>query len=153
MEIGIELVVAIALVAFSTIVAGKVGVASPLILLAIGTAISFIPGLSVPEIGPELILEGFLPPLLFAIAWHTPVVDLRRHLLPVSILAVVLVGLTAFSVGIATSALIPGLGLTWAVALGAAIPRNSVARDWWPPSSPGSLRGTVHHSRLARKLV
>jgi len=72
--------------------APKVGVASPLILLALGVGVGFLPWVAAVEVEPEIILEMVLPPLLFAAAVSMPVMDFRRELQTVAGLAIGLGG-------------------------------------------------------------
>jgi NhaP-type Na+/H+ or K+/H+ antiporter len=49
--------------------ANKIKVAYPILLVLAGLVISFIPGVPVINIDPELIFFIFLPPLLYEAAW------------------------------------------------------------------------------------
>jgi len=51
------------------------------------------------EVEPDLILGIFVPPLIFEAAFHLPINELRRNLLPILTLAIVGVLLTTFLVG------------------------------------------------------
>ena len=110
----------------STVLARWLGVAGPLILVAIGLGASLVlPSFSVP---PELILVGILPPLLYAAAVRLPAVEFRRDALPIAGLAVLLVVVTALALGALFYLAIPGLGFPLAVALGAILsPTDAVA--------------------------
>ena len=99
--------------------APKVGVASPLVLLAVGVLVGFLPWVGAVEVDPEVILEVVLPPLLFGAAVAMPVMDFRRELRSVAGLAIGLV---------VVSALVPAVSLAWAIALGAVLsPTDAVA--------------------------
>ena len=73
----------------------------PILLVLGGLALAFVPGLPEFELRPEVILLGFLPPLLYSSAFFTSVRDLRANLRPVSLLAIGLVAATM--VGVAVS--------------------------------------------------
>lgn len=106
----------------------KIGVASPLILLALGIGIGFLPWVDPIELAPSIVLEVILPPLLFGAAASMPVMDFRRDLAAVSGLAIGLVALTALILGFVIHTLIPAIALPWAVALGAVLsPTDAVA--------------------------
>ena len=108
--------------------APKVGVASPLILLAVGLAIGFLPQVGAIEIEPHLILEIILPPLLFSAAVRMPTMDFRREMHAVAMLAIPLVFLSAFAVGFVINWMVPAISLPWGVALGAVLsPTDAVA--------------------------
>ena len=62
MEALVVVIVAVMVIALATAVAPKLGIAGPLILVLIGGAVSLLPFLEIPEIDPELILVGVLPP-------------------------------------------------------------------------------------------
>lgn len=108
--------------------AQRIAVPYPAVLLGFGMLLALIPGLSIPEVNPEWILPLVLPPLLFAAARRTSwrqFLDNRRSIL---LLAVALVGVTAFAVGAVLTAVVPGLPLIAALALGAAVaPPDPVA--------------------------
>ncbi len=121
--IGVITVVAVA--AFSK----QLGVAAPLVLVVVGLAVSFLPGLPAPIIVPSwVILTLVLPPLLYSSAVQVQLTDFRRNLGTISTLSVFLVIATAFIVGFLLHALLPGLDLGSAIALGAVVsPTDAVA--------------------------
>ena len=109
-------------------VALKVRVASPLILLAVGLAIGFLPQVGAIEVEPHIVLEIVLPPLLFSAAVRMPTMDFRREMQAVAMLAIPLVFLSAFAVGFVINWLVPAISLPWGVALGAVLsPTDAVA--------------------------
>jgi NhaP-type Na+/H+ or K+/H+ antiporter len=119
---GIVLIVAAA--AFSR----RLGVAAPLLLVLVGIGYSFIPGVPVIEVEPELILMGVLPPILYAAAIQLPVVDFRRNFGSISALSVLLVLVSAFLCGFVLFTILEDLDLAAAIALGAVIgPTDVVA--------------------------
>src|ERR1700710_2974640 len=92
----------------------------PVVMLLFGLLLALTPGLTVPTVNGDWILPLVLPPLLFAAARRTSwrqFLDNRRAIL---LLAVALVAVTAFAVGMVASAVVPGLPLVAGVALGAA---------------------------------
>lgn len=58
--------------------AQKIKVAYPVLLVLAGLGISFIPGIPIVEIEPELIFFIFLPPLLYEAAWNSSWKELWR---------------------------------------------------------------------------
>lgn len=120
------LILGVVIIAISTVLARRIGVAGPLILVAIGLVASlFLPPFSVP---PELILAGILPPLLYAAAVRLPAVEFRRDAVPIAGLAVVLVIISALALGTLFYFAIPELDFALAVALGAILsPTDAVA--------------------------
>lgn len=128
MNILLVAVVALITIAFAAQVSQKVGVASPLILLALGIAIGFLPWVDPIELEPDLILEVIVPPLLFAAAVSMPIMDFRRELRLVAALAIGLVIISALVIGFVLNWLVPAISLPWAIALGAVLsPTDAVA--------------------------
>ena len=108
--------------------APKVGVASPLILLAVGLGIGFLPQVDAIEIAPHIILEIVLPPLLFSAAVRMPTMDFRRETQAVAMLAIPLVLISSFAIGFLINWMVPQISLAWGVALGAVLsPTDAVA--------------------------
>lgn len=126
MDSLIWIVLGVIVVAVSTVLARRLGVAGPLILVAIGLVTSlFLPPFHVE---PEVILVGILPPLLYAAAVKLPAVEFRRDARPIAGLAVALVVVSSLALGALFSLTIPGLGFPLAVALGAILsPTDAVA--------------------------
>ncbi len=127
MELTLVLVIGIVSVVATSAVSERIGVAAPLSLVVLGIALSFLPGVDV-QVDPEVILTGVLPPLLYASATRMPAHDFRRNFRTIFSLAVYLVALTTLSTGYLVDALIPGVGLAAAFALGAVVsPTDAVA--------------------------
>lgn len=100
-------------------VAQKIKIPYPILLIAAGIAIGFIP--SVPEIilDPEVVFLIFLPPLLYDAAFNISFQDFRTHLNTISTLAVGLVFLTTIGVAVVAHFIIPGMSWPVAFVLGA----------------------------------
>jgi CPA1 family monovalent cation:H+ antiporter len=123
--IGVIAAVAIVTV---TALAPRVGVSAPLLLVALGVAISLVPAVPAVEIEPEWILGVVLPPLLYATSVSMPTMDFRRDLTAISGLSVLLVVATSVVLGLLFSWLIPGVSLATGIALGAVLsPTDAVA--------------------------
>jgi CPA1 family monovalent cation:H+ antiporter len=128
MELELVGIVGVLLVVAATTLAPKIGVASPLLLVALGFGISMLPFVEPISIPPELILAGILPPLLYAAAVDTPVMEFRRDLGTISVFSVLLVAITAVAIGFLAVALVPGMPLGIGIALGAILsPTDAVA--------------------------
>ncbi|WP_282946462.1 cation:proton antiporter [Cellulomonas endometrii] len=123
----IGVVAAVAVVGV-TALAPRVGVAAPLLLVALGVLISLVPAVPAVEIEPEWILGVVLPPLLYATSVSMPTMDFRRDLTAISGLSVLLVVATSLALGVLFSWLIPDISLSTGIALGAVIsPTDAVA--------------------------
>ncbi|TKR22605.1 sodium:proton antiporter [Cellulomonas hominis] len=111
-----------------TALAPRVGVSAPLLLVALGVAISLVPAVPAVEIEPEWILGIVLPPLLYATSVSVPTMDFRRDLTAISGLSVLLVVATSVVLGVIFSWLIPDVSLATGIALGAVLsPTDAVA--------------------------
>lgn len=102
------------------------GIAIP--VLVAGIAFGLLPfGPSAPDDAGELFLF-ILAPLVFGEALSTSYVDFRRFRRPIFALAVGLVLITSLAVGAVAAALVPGIPLSLAFALGAILsPTDAVA--------------------------
>ncbi|WP_084104126.1 sodium:proton antiporter [Demequina sp. NBRC 110056] len=121
-------VVALISISLATVISPRVGVAAPLILVAIGVAASFIPGVGPVEIDPEVILAGVLPPLLYAAGVSIPATDFRREFKSIGALSVLLTIISTVLLGVLFHALLPDLSWPWAFAIGAIVsPTDPVA--------------------------
>jgi len=108
--------------------AQKLKIAYPIFLVVAGLIISFIPGIPVIDLDPDLIFLIFLPPLLYEAAWYTSWNDFWKWRRPIGMLAFGLVILTASVVAYFSSALIPGFTLAMGFVLGGIIsPPDAVA--------------------------
>ena len=123
-------------------VANRLKLPYPVLLLVLGLALAFVPGMPTPAISPELILPLVLPPLLFAAARRTSWREFLDNRRAIGLLAAALVGVTAFAVGIALQSLVPGLPLIAAIALGAAV----------APPDPVAATAAARELRLPRRL-
>jgi NhaP-type Na+/H+ or K+/H+ antiporter len=127
-ELLVVMVTAFMVIAAATVVGPRMGIAAPLVLVAIGVGASLLPVFGSVHIEPEWILEGVLPPLLYSSAVSMPAMNFRREFGAISGLSVVLVVASALLLGLFFALVIPGLGFGWGVALGAIIsPTDAVA--------------------------
>jgi Na+/H+ antiporter len=109
-------------------VARRVGVPYPTVLVLGGLVLALVPGLPPVTLEPDLVLFVFLPPLLFAAAFETPLRELRANVAPLLRLAVGLVLFTIVAVALVTQAIVPGLGWAAAFAVGAIVaPTDALA--------------------------
>ncbi len=126
---GLENIVGlIAVVVATSVVARRIGVLSPIMLVLVGIGISFIPGVLEIELDPEVVLLGILPPILYVAALETSVPAFRFNLRPILLLAVGLVLFTTAAVGFTLHMLLPQVPLAMCFALGAVVaPPDAVA--------------------------
>ncbi|MFJ5531357.1 hypothetical protein [Streptomyces sp. NPDC093261] len=79
------------LVAGSAAVAGgarRTPVPAPLLLVAAGLAVSYVPGVPEYTLDPDVVLPLVLPPLLYTAAADSSYLDLRAQMRPVALLSV-----------------------------------------------------------------
>jgi monovalent cation/hydrogen antiporter len=99
----------------------------PILLVAGGIGLGFVPGLPQVVLAPDIVLVAVLPPLLYSGAFFTSLRDLRTNRRPIAFLAFGLVAATMGTVAVVGHAWI---GLPWAVAftLGAVVsPTDALA--------------------------
>jgi len=99
----------------------------PILLVAGGIGLGFVPGLPQVVLAPDIVLVAVLPPLLYSGAFFTSLRDLRTNRRPIAFLAFGLVAATMGTVAVVAHAWI---GLPWAVAftLGAVVsPTDALA--------------------------
>ena len=120
----------LAVVGTVTVVAGlarRVGVSAPLALIVTGVVGSYLPFIPEPRLSSEVVLVGLLPPLLYAAAIRTSLVDFRDNRGVIAGLSVGLVLFTALGVGALAWWLLP-IPFAVAFALGAVVgPPDAVA--------------------------
>ena len=96
--------------------------------LAGGVAAAYVSDFPRFALDPGFFFLCFLPPLIFSDGWLMPIRELLRAKRPILLLAIGLVAFTTVVVGLVAHALIPGLPLAMAFALGAIVsPTDAVA--------------------------
>ncbi|GAA4362160.1 Na+/H+ antiporter [Nocardioides caricicola] len=120
-----------------------VGIPSPLLLVVAGVGASFLPFVPQVHLEPEVVLIGLLPPLLYAAAISSSLVDFNAYRRPILLLSVGAVVFTTLGVGWVVHELIPGVPWAVAIALGAVV------------APPDAVAATAigRHIGLPRKIV
>lgn len=128
MHIALPIFLLTASVVVLATIARWIRLSAPLLLVAVGAVVSFLPFMPYPfEVDPEIVLLGFLPPLLFAAASNTSLIDLSRERRQILQMSVLLVLFTAFGVALVAWKLLD-VPFAAAVALGAVVaPPDAVA--------------------------
>ncbi|MHA4896503.1 Na+/H+ antiporter [Pedobacter sp. PWIIR3] len=103
---------------FVVMLAQKIKVAYPILLVLVGLPLGFVPFLRGIEIEPELIFVIFLPPLLYEAAWNTSWKDFWKWRRVISSFAFPVVILTSCVVAYVSSSIIPGFTLAAGFLLG-----------------------------------
>jgi len=94
-ELIIQYAFLLAIILFAVMLAQKIRVAYPIVLVVAGLILSFVPKLGHIEIAPELIFVIFLPPLLYEAAWNTSWKDFWKWRRVISSFAFPIVMLTS----------------------------------------------------------
>jgi monovalent cation/hydrogen antiporter len=126
-HLAVGLVALAITVLLGTAAARRLGLSAPLLLTVVGVAASFMPFVPDVQLSPNLVLLGLLPPLLFAAAIRSSLVDFRANVAAIGFLSVGLVVFTALGVGLVVWLLLP-VPFSTAFALGAVVgPPDAVA--------------------------
>ena len=88
--------------------ATKLRVAYPILLVLAGLIVSFIPSLPVVTIDPDVIFLIFLPPLLCEAAWSISYKEMKKWWRIIGSFAFLVVFFTALSVAVVANHYIPG---------------------------------------------
>ena len=117
-----------ALVVALTALARRLPVPTPILQVLAGFLVGLVPGVSIPDLDPDVVFFVFLPPILWSAAMFTSVREFKRNIGPISTLAVGLVLATTAAVAVAARWLFPDMPWAVAVALGAIVsPPDAVA--------------------------
>ncbi|HZK65341.1 MAG TPA: Na+/H+ antiporter [Puia sp.] len=100
------------------LLARKLKVAYPIVLVLGGLVLSLIPGIPNISIKPEMIFIIFLPPLLYEAAWYTSWKELWRWRRIIGSFAFLIVIVTSIVVAMVASSVIPGFSLALGFLLG-----------------------------------
>jgi monovalent cation/hydrogen antiporter len=115
----------------------------PILLVLGGLALSLVPGLPEFELPPDLVLIGFLPPLLYGAAFFTSLRDLRANVVPIGLLSIGLVAVTTLVVGVVAHWAIEGIPWAAAFVLGAVV----------SPTDPIAATSVARRLGAPRRLV
>ncbi|WP_410221233.1 Na+/H+ antiporter [Pedobacter sp.] len=110
--------IVVVLIVLLIMLGNKIKVAYPVLLVLAGLFISFVPGIPVLKIDPELIFIIFLPPLLYEASWANSWKELWHWRRIIGSFAFVVVFLTAISVAFVANSFIPGFSLALGFLLG-----------------------------------
>lgn len=129
MHHNILLILSLLFVVFLLVMlANKIKLAYPIFLVVAGLVISFIPGMPVVKLDPDIVFLIFLPPLLYEAAWYTSWTDFWKWKRPISLLAFGLVFFTSTVVAYTAQSMIPGFTLALGFLLGGIVsPPDAVA--------------------------
>ena len=125
---GVSLIVLVLGSLAVTAMCRRRGIGSPLILVLVGIAVSFVPGVPDFRINPDLVLLVVLVPLLYSAALDSSYLGFRANIRPIGSLAVGLVIFSTAVIGMVAWFMVPGLSLAGGLVLGAVVaPPDAVA--------------------------
>lgn len=118
----------VVVIMFLVMLAQRIKIAYPIVLVLGGLALSLVPGLPSVEIDPQLIFLIFLPPLLYEAAWQTSWKDFWKWRRVIGSFAFIIVIFTSCVIAYVSQAIIPGFTLALGFLLGGIIsPPDAVA--------------------------
>lgn len=115
------LLILLILVAALAVVAKRVQIPYPIVMVIGGVLLSFIPHIPRPHLAPEVVFLVFLPPLLFSASFHISWRDFRNSLVSIILLAFGLVGFTIYGVALTTRSMFPGFDWQLGLVLGSVV--------------------------------
>src|SRR5258705_12333155 len=105
-EIIVLLLTAVGILA---VVAHKITLPYPIVLVVGGLALGFVPRLPAVNLNPDVVFYFILPALIYPAALFTSWRDFERNLRPILLLAIWLVLATMFAVAWIAHSIVPGL--------------------------------------------
>ncbi|MBV9764705.1 MAG: Na+/H+ antiporter [Acidobacteriaceae bacterium] len=120
-RVELILLVLLLLVAGLAILAKRLRIAYPIVLVLGGVGLSILQRVPRISLDPNIGFLVFLPPLLFSAAFHTSWRDFRNNLVTILLLAFGLVGFTMYAVAGTTRWMLPGFDWRLGLVLGAVV--------------------------------
>jgi Na+/H+ antiporter len=126
-----------------SVLASRLSVPYPIVLVIGGALFGFIPGLPLVELDPEIVLVLFLPPLLYKSAFFSNFNDFRADVRSLTMSSVALVLATMAAVACVAHAVVPGMSWEAAFVLGAIV----------SPTDPVAASTILRRLNAPRRLV
>ena len=139
----IEYIYLILIILGLVMLANKLGLAYPIVLVLGGLVISFIPTIRNIEIDPEFVFFIFLPPLLYEAAWQVSWKEFWKWRRAIASFAFPIVIITSCVIAVVSTSLIPGFTLALGFLLGGII------------SPPDAISSTtiMRHVKAPKSLI
>jgi Na+/H+ antiporter len=115
------LLLLLTVVAIFAVLAEKIRVPYPIVLLMVGLALSLVPHVPRIPLNPQIVFLLFLPPLLYRAAWMTSWREFKFNLVSIVMLAVGLVAFTVLGVALWADHFITALDWKSGLLLGAVV--------------------------------
>ncbi|HEY9044954.1 MAG TPA: Na+/H+ antiporter [Ohtaekwangia sp.] len=116
-----EYIILVGAILVLVMLAQKLKIAYPIVLVIGGLILSFLPAMPAVSIRPEMIFIIFLPPLLYEAAWYTSWKEFWRWRRVISSFAFIVVIVTSFVIALVSSSVIPGFTMALGFLLGGII--------------------------------
>jgi CPA1 family monovalent cation:H+ antiporter len=127
-DVALTIVTLVAVVITVSAASSRLDLPAPLVLIPVGIAASFVPFVPELELSADVVLMGFLPPLLYGAALQTSLVDFNANRRPILLLSIGLVLFTTAGVALVVHAVLPGASWAASFAIGAVVaPPDAVA--------------------------
>jgi len=94
-------------------IAPRVKIPYPVLLMAVGIIVGFIPGFHYVPIDPDVVFLLFLPPLLYDAAVNISFQEFKTNIRTISMMAVTLVFITMVAIAIVVKFLVPDITWLW----------------------------------------
>ncbi|TJY71385.1 Na+/H+ antiporter [Arthrobacter sp. CAU 1506] len=128
MDVAVGLLALVAVICAVSALGRRLKVSVPLLLVLVGVLGSYLPFIPSVALIPDIVLIGILPPLLYAAALRTSVVEFQANKRSIGMLSVGYVIFGTVTVGLVVWWLLPDVPLPAAFALGAVVaPPDAVA--------------------------
>ena len=119
--VQIVVLLLMAMVSVFAVMARRLKVPYPIVLVIAGLLISFVPHVPQIRLNSEIVFLIFLPPLLYAAAWQTSWREFRHNLTTIALLAIGLVGFTVWGIAEVAERFITSLDWKSGLVLGAVV--------------------------------
>src|SRR3954469_18865917 len=143
MNTDMLVLVVLATVLLLIVLADRLDLPYPILLVLGGLGIGFAPGVPDFRLNPDVVLLIVLPPLLYSAAFFSSLRELRTNLRSISLLAVGVVLATMVAVAVVAHAVIPGMPWEAAFVLGAVV----------SPTDPVAATAILQRLSVPRRVV
>lgn len=130
-------------VAALALVAKRLRVPYPIVMVIGGLAFSLVPGLPHISLDPNIVFFVVLPPLIFSAAFHISWREFRSNMVAILMLAFGLVGFTVYAVAAFSRWTLPGFDWQLGLVLGAVV----------APTDPLAATSTARRLGIPRKIT
>lgn len=142
-HVELLLLALLVIVAALAVLAKRVAVPYPIVMVIGGLAFSLIPGLPHVSLDPNIVFFVVLPPLIFSAAFHISWREFRNNMVAILMLAFGLVGFTVYAVAAFSRWTLPGFDWRLGLVLGSVV----------APTDPLSATSTARRLGIPRKIT